>query len=31
LHQFGDLFELYDYARAYKPEILHLNFSTPCM
>ena len=31
LHQVGDLFELYDDARTYKPSILHLNFSTPCV
>jgi hypothetical protein len=31
LHQVGDLFELYDDARTYKPKILHLNFSTLCM
>ena len=29
LHQVGDLFEMYDDARTYKPLILHLNFSTP--
>jgi len=31
LHQVGDLFELYDDARTYKPYILHLNFNTHYM
>jgi len=31
MHQVGDLFELYNDARTYKPEMLHLNFSTLCV